>query len=402
MLRLGLATALTVASVAVGAAFASSGGSGGWVVTDLLRQARQTYPAYAGISLVGMTSSDQVLWTAYQIGGDRNVRHVFRWQNGKITDLGALPAGMNTPAFNNNSQIAGTDFNPPLGIPGADFRFPPTHSFLWRSGKVTRLGTLGVGFGFVNDLNDRGQVAETGATSKSKRSPRIRALLWQNGKLVDLGTLGGKASFASAISQTGQVIGTSWLPNTKVVHGFLWQNGKMRDLGGTPGATYGPEVINDHGQIVGTWTKPKDEGIDRAFLWQDGKITDLGSPAGQLIDTMAINNHAQVIWTTQDAGSGTMHGYLWQNGKLTNLGTLNGMPIAVSAINDQSQIVGTNSPASTPYTKQHAFIWENGSITQLPGPAIKAYTMNIDQTGTQIVLGGPCCQKQLLLWTRHG
>jgi probable HAF family extracellular repeat protein len=140
----------------------------------------------------------------------------------------------------------------------------------------------------------------------------------------------------------------------------------------------------------------------RAFLWQSGKITDLHSPAGQLIDTIAINNHGQVIWTTQDASGGTMHGYLWQNGKLTNLGTLNGMSIAVSAINDQGQIVGTNAPISKPYTQQHAFIWRNGTMTQLPGPAIRAYTMDIDQAGTHIVLGGPCCQKQLLFWTRHG
>ena len=365
-------------------------------MTDLLRQARHDYPAYAGIGLVGMTASDQVLWTAYDLGDDHNVRHVFRWQNGTITDLGALSAGMNTPVFNNNSEIAGTDFNAPSGVPPG-FHFPPTHAYLWQQGKTTMLGVLGRGFGFVAGVNDRGEVAATGATSPSQRSPRIRALLWQNGKLINLGTLGGKLSSASAISASGQVIGSSWLANGSV-HGFVWQNGKMRDLGGNPAETYSPSAINDRSQIVGTWTKAKDRELERAFLWQNGKIIDLGAPAGQLIDSVTLNNQGQVIWTTQSTGL-VMRGYLWQKRKLTNLGTLNGMSIAVSTINDDGQIVGTNAPTSKPYNKQHAFIWQNGSMTQLPGPPIKAYTMNIDANGTHIVLGGPCCQKQLLLWT---
>ncbi len=370
-------------------------------MTDLLRQARHDFPNYAGISLVGMTATDQVLWTAYPAVNDaHSVRDVFRWENGTIRNLGALPAGMNTPAFNNNSEIAGTDFNPhSIPIPVASFaRFPRVHAFLWEPGKVTMLSTLGRGFGSVVGLNDRGQVAETGMGSVSRR---FRGLLWQDGKVTDLGTLGGKSSFATAISASGQVIGNSWLPNG-TSHGFLWQDGRMRDLGGIPGATYGPAAINDHSQIVGTWTKAKDRAPERAFLWQNGKIIDLGAPAGQLIDTITINNRGQVIWTSQNGSGPVMHGFLWQRGKLTNLGTLNGMSIAVSAINDRGQIVGTNAPASKPFNKQHAFIWQNGTMTQLPGPAIKAYTMDIDQTGTHIVLGGPCCQRQLLLWTRRG
>jgi probable HAF family extracellular repeat protein len=369
------------------------------VVTDLLRQARETYPAYAGISLVGMTSSDQVLWTAYDMGGDHNVRHVFRWENGKISDLGRLPWGMNTLAFNSKSEVAGTDFiahSCPIRC-----HFPPTHAYLWQSGKTTLLGVLGHGFGSVVGVNDQGEVAETGATSPSQKIPRIRALIWRNGKLIDLGTLGGNVSSASAITSDGQVLGDSAVSRA-TGHGFLWQNGKMRDLGGISGASYATAAINDHDQVVGRWAARGDHNLVRAFLWQGGKITDLHSPAGQVVNSMAINNHGQVIWTTQDTTGGIMHGYLWQSGKLTNLGTLNGMPIAVSAINDQGQIVGTNAPASKPSNAQHAFIWQNGTMTQLPGPATKAYTMNIDQAGTQIVLGGPCCQKQLLVWTRHG
>jgi probable HAF family extracellular repeat protein len=386
---------------AAGVGYASLGSHAGWTVTNLLRQARHQFPDYAGISLVGMTVNDQVLWTAYpEVNDDHSIRHVFRWEKGTISDLGALAAGMNTAAFNNRGEIAGTDFYA-LTLPIGVVRVPPSHAYLWQPGKTTMLGLLGRGFGFIAGVNDEGEVAMTGATSTSQKAPRIRALLWQHGKVIDLGTLGGKLSSASAISASGQVIGSSWLASGGV-HGFLWQNGKMVDLGsGIPGATYVPEAINDHSQIVGTWTKTKDSGAGRAFLWQSGKITDLHSPAGQLIDSMAINNEGQVIWTTQNGGL-VMHGFLWQGGKLTDLGTLNGKPIAVSAINDRGQIVGTNAPDSKPYDKQHAFIWQNGTMTQLPGPAIKAYTMGIDPTGTHVVLGGPCCQKQLLLWTRRG
>jgi probable HAF family extracellular repeat protein len=49
----------------------------------------------------------------------------------------------------------------------------------------------------------------------------IHAFLWESGSMVDLGTLGGTQSEAVAINPAGQVVGNA-MTSTGEVHATLW------------------------------------------------------------------------------------------------------------------------------------------------------------------------------------
>ena len=98
------------------------------------------------------------------VGGSANttipdVSHAFRWQNGVLTDLGALPGG--------NFSIA----TPVNGLP-------------WM-------------FGF----------SDNGVIDPSSSSPAGHAVLWRNHQIIDLGTLGGYESAAYGGNSRGQIVG---------------------------------------------------------------------------------------------------------------------------------------------------------------------------------------------------
>src|SRR5258708_16815350 len=52
------------------------------------------------------------------------------------------------------------------------------------------------------------------------------------------------------------------------------------------------------------------------------------------------------------------HAFLWENGTMTDLGTLDGLFGVASGINARGQVVADSSEG-------HAFLWENGKMTNL-------------------------------------
>ncbi len=301
-----------------------------------------------------------------------------------MTDLGTFGGpGSYAVAINERGQVVGQ-----ADTKATDYLvgqvLPIQHAFLWEQGKLRDLGATfgGPGSG-ATAVNERGQVvgaADTKARAKSGHYV-THAFLWQNGSMRDLGTLGdtdtggGESSYAVDINERGQVIGSSCRDVGNQCRAFLWQKGKMTDLGTLGGTSTEPADINEHGQIVGTATTKglgtNGSPIQRAFLWQSGKMTDLGTLGGTRSGAVAINERGQVIgwadttaksksgWTT---GMPIRHAFLWQNGKMTDLGTLGGEYSVADALNERGQIVGT---ASTKKTGSHVFLWSNSRMRDL-------------------------------------
>jgi probable HAF family extracellular repeat protein len=307
------------------------------------------------------------------------VQHAFRWQDGVLTDLGALPGGSssNSNWINSRGWIAGISQN---GVIDPLTGGPEIRAVLWRDTEIIDLGTLGGGnesgaFG----VNDGGQVA--GAATNAVPDPfsfgglgtQLRAFLWKNGVMQDLGTLGGPDAFAQFINKRGQVAGFSYTSFTPASGGvpqidpFLWDNGRMIDLGnfggtnaGTSGLIWG---LNNRGQVIGYLNLPGDQAT-HPFLWDHGKLTDLGTFGGSFGQPNWINDAGDTVGFAFFADNLTAHAALWTNGQIHDLGTLPGhQGSGADAINSEGQIVGESNPGDI--TKSSAVLWENGSIVDL-------------------------------------
>jgi probable HAF family extracellular repeat protein len=227
--------------------------------------------------VVGLTSTsnpDPFSILYFQIGGitTGTQTQAFLWQNGHMRNLGTL-GGPDAAAFNvnNRGQVAGGSYT--NDIPNATTGFPTLHTFLWESGRMIDLGTLGGTAGGPIALNNRGQVL---GISNLAGDQSADFFLWENGTLIDLTTQsrGGTLVLASAINDAGQVVGGASFPG-RDFDAAVWQNGALRDLGTLDGDCYSfADAINSRGQIIGS-SYSCDFSKSRPFLWQNGSIFDL-------------------------------------------------------------------------------------------------------------------------------
>jgi len=179
--------------------------------------------------------------------------------------------------------------------------------------------------------------------------------VWENGKLRRLGTLGGKESDAVAINDRGKIVGQSPTKgSTWPEHGFLWEDGKMTDLG----PDNWPLAINNRGEIIFWWGRT-------GSVWRNGRFVTLGTLGGKWKDAVAINDGGQVVGrSSAKVARGTQgHAFVSENGVMTDLGTLDGGKASGAvAINNKGQIVGnsdTGEPGRGGYydPPSHAVLW---------------------------------------------
>ena len=252
---------------------------------------------------------------------------------------------------------------------------------------VTDLGTLGGSTSYADAINNNGQV--TGDSYPSSGYPH--AFLYSNGVMTDLGTLGGdQASQTGGINAAGVVVGLSYSPTSTAGEAFVYSNGTMAELATTPpGALYGATAINDAGQVVGAGLGPN------AYLCTNGTLTNLGAlPGTEFTAPVAINDSAQVVGYAEvnaiNPPSYTLnHAFLYSNGTMTDLGSLplpNYWPedSTANGINASGQIVGVSATSSGYGDYEHAFLYSNGTMTDLgmpPGSYIGSCATGINASG---------------------
>lgn len=94
----------------------------------------------------------------------------------------------------------------------------------------------------------------------------------------------------------------------------------------------------------------------------------MGTLGGDFSEAVAINASGDAVGDSQ-LGNGLTHATLWSNGQIIDLGTLPGGATSyATGINDAGQITGwsdTLQPGTSFPRPDHAFIYENGQMTDL-------------------------------------
>jgi len=286
------------------------------------------------------------------------------WQaDGQIVDLGTLGGNESLAAtINNRGQIVGGAANSvpdifpgPLGFWGTR-----TRAFLWEKGVMTDLGDLGGPDAFAIFVSERGDIAGVSYTSAipdptqtdcGQNIPPQDPFLWESGKMIDLGSLGGICGFVNGLNNSGQVIGQSDLVGDLTAHPFLWDlktTPHLQDLG-TLGGSFGfATALNDVGEVAGGANTQDDQEL-HAFFWRKGVMTDLGTIGDDTCSVVhSMNARGEVSGTSGDcAGEFERHGFLWQpGGSMIDLNDFvpPGSELTVTdgeTINDGGEIAGT-------------------------------------------------------------
>jgi probable HAF family extracellular repeat protein len=324
------------------------------------------------------------------------VEHAFKWQEGVMNDLGALPGG----SGNNDSQAVWiNDRGQTVGLSTIGtidpvVNYPFYHAVLWSAhGKIKDLGTLGGQYAASQAINSRGQVVGVAANAIAdpynffdyviwgiSAGTQSRAFRWDKKTgMRDLGTLGtGNNALAEYVNVRGQIAGwsytnstpnpvpTFWCGNNRVLpttDPFFWQNGKMTDIG-TLGGTCGlAQGLSNQGEVIGLSDLAGDV-FYHPFRWDKKRgLKDLGTLGGKYGVARGINDAEDIIGWATLAGDQINHAVLWNSDHTTDLGVVPGDECsAASSINSRGQVVGASGNCNVDL---HAFLWENGDIVDL-------------------------------------
>jgi uncharacterized membrane protein len=359
--------------------------------------------------------------------------HAFKWQEGALSDLGALPGGSDnndSQAFwmNHRGQTVGVSTN---GTVDPLLNYPFYRAVLWSDqGVIQDLGTLGGQYGVSQAINSRGQVV--GVAANAIPDPynlfdyvvfgifggtQSRAFLWDKETgMQDLGTLGtGNNAFAEYINERGQIAGFSYtnttpnpVPTFDCGNGhvvptqdpFFWENGKMTDLGSFGGNCGVVRGFNNRGQVTG-FSYLAGDVLYHPFRWdKKGGLKELGILGGNYGATYGINDAGDAVGWANEAGDVIFHAVLWPNGATTptDLGVTAGFSTSLAAaINSKGQIIGclTNDPSGNcfPYDSD-SFLWENGDMVDVnalvpphPGILLSGSEGYINDQGEILLLG---------------
>jgi probable HAF family extracellular repeat protein len=284
---------------------------------------------------------------------------------------------------------------------------------LWRNGRVTDLGTLGVDPDLRSSVvwpvkNVRGMITGIAETDRidpedenwscsaflggrpSGERRQCLGFVWENGSMQPLPTLGGTHGFATGSNNRGQVVGwaettvrdpENCVPPQKFqFRAVQWEPRRNRIQELSPVVSEGDSVsaataINDRGQVVGI-SGICDNAVGRfsairAVMWENGVPTVLGDIGGSAWNTpMAINWQGDVVGFANQSetidGALDWGAFLWtrQHG-MEKLPTLEGdLNAQANGINLWRVAVG-RSCAEADMADCDAVVWKHGRVHQL-------------------------------------
>jgi len=223
----------------------------------------------------------------------------------------------------------------------------------------TWMGTIYTGGTYTLGINAAGDVV--GASPSG--AGNVHAALFRSGRVSDLGTLGGLSSEASAINKAGLIVGNSQIASGSV-HAFLYSNNVMKDLGTLGGANSFATAINDAGQIVGN--SDLADGTTHAFLYAAGVMTDLGPGAAT-----SINTASQIVINSSGFISVYTNGAMQALPELPCPYTYESQSGAAYAINDSGEVVGhTVCSSGWPLDSDRAMSVAGGQAIDIEPPGI--------------------------------
>jgi probable HAF family extracellular repeat protein len=231
-------------------------------------------------------------------------------------------------------------------------------AILWQDGQLTDLGALpDYPQSGAAAINERGQIVGYVANFDV-----ARAVLWNQGRIIDLTPPGWTSCFASAINNPGDIVGTCSLASGLTV-AVLWRGGTMRTLDPLPGyLASSASDINDSGVVVGTLTNYLDERSS-AFRWTDGTMSTLPLPPGTAnASASAINARGTIVGTATGPIGASPQPVIWRGGAVVSLGDTWGSVLGSAwGINDRGDVVGMTFAIS-------GFVWSAGTFKSLESP----------------------------------
>ena len=284
------------------------------------------------------------------------------FERGRVIGLGTL-GGHDSGAqwINSHGQVTGFSTNStPDPFPSEQQYYIPfvgeERGFVWRDGVMRDLGTLGGPDAQSYLQNQRGQIAGWSDTNSrlhaATGAPTIDPFLWQDGRMTDLGGLGGTLGFVNGLNNRGEVAGQSYLPGDQTAHPYLWNGQRMIDLGTLGGDLGAATYVNDRGDVAGWSFTTGDQGF-HGFLWHNGKMTDLPPIGGAAFASAeSVNNQDEVVGVGYDSNGNEVSAFLWTGGHGYDLNTLvapsDFQIISADYINNRGEIYGHGIYTSGP------------------------------------------------------